>query len=101
VDPLPIVPSCSLDEAGSREQRERYRQLADGSAIVERASRRLVIAAGPRPEDAVVAELIGVEQECCPFLELDWDGDRRRLTISVARAEDEPALLAIESALTG
>jgi hypothetical protein len=39
------------------------------------------------------------ERECCPFFDLGWQPDIRRLTIAVSQAEDEPALDAVAFAL--
>jgi hypothetical protein len=47
----------------------------------------------------LVDELVAIERECCPFFTLDWEPDRRRLTVSVSQAEHEPALDAIAFAL--
>jgi hypothetical protein len=47
----------------------------------------------------VVDELVAVERRCCPFLDLRWDPNERRLSVAVSRAEHEPALDAITAAL--
>lgn len=47
----------------------------------------------------LVAQTIAVERECCPFFALTWEPDRRHLTVSVSRAEYEPALDALAFAL--
>jgi hypothetical protein len=47
----------------------------------------------------LVDETIAIERECCPFFTLDWEPERRRLTVAVSQAEHEPALDAIAFAL--
>jgi hypothetical protein len=47
----------------------------------------------------LVDELLAVERECCPFLELGWRPDSRRLSVSVSQKRHEPALDAIAFAL--
>jgi hypothetical protein len=47
----------------------------------------------------LVEELLAVERECCPFLELGWEPRAQRLTVCVAHTEHEPALDAIAFAL--
>jgi hypothetical protein len=47
----------------------------------------------------LVAHAVAIERQCCPFFALAWEPDRRRLTVSVARAEHEPAIDAIVVAL--
>jgi hypothetical protein len=47
----------------------------------------------------VVKELVAVERRCCPFFDLSWEPEERLLSISVSRADDEPALDAIAYAL--
>jgi hypothetical protein len=100
VTSLPMAPlSCSLNEAALRSQLERYRITGRDATIVERSPRRLVIGIGDHVPDDVVAELVQVERECCPFFGLDWQPGRRRLAVSVASEWHEPALEAIAVAL--
>jgi hypothetical protein len=94
-----MAPSCALDEAGLRSQYERYRRAGAGARVVERSSRRLVVALDERVDPRLVDELLAVERECCPFFGLGWEPDVRRLTVSVSHAEHEPALDAIAFAL--
>jgi hypothetical protein len=99
MDPLPMAPSCALDEAGLRLQLERYRQIGAGAHLVERARRRIVVDLAGRVDPELVTETIAVERKCCPFFSLGWEPDRRRLTVTVSEAEHEPALDAIAFAL--
>jgi hypothetical protein len=99
MDPLPMAPSCALDEAGLRLQHERYRQAGVGARVVDRAQRGLVIDLDEHVDRELVDELVAVEKECCPFFALRWDPGTRRLAISVSLEEHEPAIDAIAFAL--
>ena len=99
MDPLPMAPSCSLDEAGARLQLGRYRRVGRGARTVSRSRRRLVVDLERSVDPQLVGEAIAIERACCPFFTLEWDPDRPRLTVSVSRTEDEPALDAIAFAL--
>lgn len=94
-----MAPSCALDESGLRLQLERYRQAGRNARLIERTARRLVADLDDDVDAALVAETIAVERECCPFFVLTWEPDRRRLTVTVSQAADEPALDAIAFAL--
>lgn len=99
MDPLPMAPSCALDETGLRLQLERYRQAGAGARLVDRTPRTLVVDLDEHVDTQLVAETIAIERECCPFFILDWEPERRRLTVAVSHAEHEPALDAIAFAL--
>jgi hypothetical protein len=94
-----MAPSCALDDAGLRRQLERYRQVGLSASLVDRTRRRLVVDLGSHVDARLVEETIATERECCPFFELGWEPEARRLTIAVSRAEHEPALDAIAYAL--
>lgn len=99
VKPLPMAPSCALDEAGLRLQLERYRRAGLGARLIARTRRRLVVGIDERVDARLIEEAIAIERECCPFFELDWDTARRRLAVSVSHAEHEPAIDAFAFAL--
>ena len=99
MDPLPLAPSCALDEAGLRLQYARYRQVGHGACLVSHGARRLVLDLEAHVDQALVEELLAVERACCPFFDLSWEPAARRLSISVTRADHEPALDAILFAL--
>jgi hypothetical protein len=99
MDALPMAPSCALDEGGLRLQLERYRRAGQGARLIERSRRRLVVDFDEHADGKLIEEAVAVERECCPFLALDWEPARRRLTVSVADVEHEPALGAIALAL--
>jgi hypothetical protein len=99
MDQLPMVPSCALEEAGLLAQYDRYRRAGEGAKVVEHTRRRLVIDIDRRVNPRLIGELVSVERECCPFFEIFWEPQGRRLIVSVSREEDEPALDAIAFAL--
>jgi hypothetical protein len=94
-----MAPSCALDEAGLRTQLERYRHAGQNARLIERTPRRLVADLDQNVDAELVTETIAVERECCPFFNLTWEPDRRRLTVSVSQAAHEPAIDAIAFAL--
>jgi hypothetical protein len=100
MESLPMAPAaCSLDDAELPGQLARYRAVGAGADLLQRSRQRLVIRVGDPVSDLGVEELIAVERHCCPFFELAWEQTRRRLSISVSRTEEEPALDAIAYAL--
>jgi hypothetical protein len=94
-----MAPSCALDEAGLRAQYERYRQTGAGARLVERSALRRVGKLDQHVDGKLVEEAIAIERECCPFYELSWEPDQRRLSVAVSLPEQAPALEAIELAL--
>jgi hypothetical protein len=94
-----MAPSCALDDAGLRLQLERYRQAGAGARLIDCTRRRLVVDLDEHIDTQLVGETIAIERECCPFFALDWEPERRRLTVAVSQAEHEPALDAIAFAL--
>jgi hypothetical protein len=95
-----MAPSCALDEPSLRAQLERYRLAGKGARLLERSRRRLLVQLADDLDTALVREAVMVERDCCPFFEIGWDERARQLSISVERAEQEPALSAIEFALS-
>jgi hypothetical protein len=99
MDLLPMAPSCALDEAGLVSQLERYRQIGVGAHLVDRIPSRAVLDLDGGVDLQLVGEAIAIERECCPFFDLSWVPERRRLTIAVSRPDQEPAIEAILFAL--
>jgi hypothetical protein len=96
---LPMAPGCALDESGLHSQLQRYRQAGRNARLIERTRCCLVADLDESIDAELVTEAIAVERECCPFIVLTWEQDRRRLTVSVSQAAHEPALDAIAFAL--
>jgi hypothetical protein len=96
---MPELPaSCTLAAAGAARQAARYAHLGETAVRVERRRRTLAVELSDAVDERVVRELIAVERECCPFLELGYDRGRRRFSVAVDEP-NEPALAAIEHAI--
>jgi hypothetical protein len=94
-----MAPSCALDEAGLRLQLERYRRAGQGARLIERTRRSFAVDLDEQVDGKLIEEAVAIERECCPFFVLDWNPAWRRLSVSVAHVEHEPALDAIVFAL--
>jgi hypothetical protein len=91
---------CRLDLTGLRDQRRRYRELGRHVDAMDRRPATLRVRFGPGLDVRLLDETLAVERECCPFYRLDYDPASRRLSVSVERPEQEPALDAIAHTLT-
>lgn len=102
-DGLPMATAglgqCGLDTAGLQAQAERYARAGRGAVTLERTPARLVVRLDAGVAPGRVEELLAVERDCCPFFEIEWESVERRLAISVAEEEHEPALAAIALAM--
>jgi hypothetical protein len=74
--------ACGLDADGLRAQGTRYRVAAAAVERVERGPDGLRASFGPGLDTATVDELVAVEQECCPFLRIEWNRTERRLFVA-------------------
>jgi hypothetical protein len=89
--------SCALPREGLDRQRERYARLAAQAEAVVREPRRVSVVFAPGYDAELLAELVAVERECCPFFALEvGDG---RLSVSVSSDEDARMLDAVAEAL--
>jgi hypothetical protein len=96
---LPILPGCSLDDGGTRSQRERYRVAGIGARVLDRDDRHFTVLLDRRTDADLVERAIAIERDCCPFFILDWERTEGVLTVGVECPEHAPALEAIASAL--
>jgi hypothetical protein len=97
---LPIA-ECRLDLPGLRAQADRYRRLGTMATRIDRGDAVLTATFGDELDRDLLDETIAVESDCCPFFDFDYDHADQRLSISVERPEQEPALEALHYALTG
>jgi hypothetical protein len=95
---LPLA--CSLDSDGAARQAERYAAIGASLSALERDGRRVIAVFGPDLDEQLLAEATAVERECCPFFSIEFDPSRRRLEIAVPDVAHEPALDAVQGALT-
>jgi hypothetical protein len=91
--------SCSLSEIDMQAQLERYRAIGSGGQgrWISATSVELVVSRAV--PDGLVEQTVATERSCCPFFELEWDADARRLAVAVSRGENVPALEVIAGAL--
>jgi hypothetical protein len=96
---LPLIAECRLDVDGLRRQRDRYRALGRHAGSATRGPQQLTVRFDAGVDVGLLVDTIEVERGCCPFFQMTADVERRELIVSVPRAEQDPALDAIVSAL--
>jgi hypothetical protein len=92
------IAACRLDAEAARRQAGRYQALAAHAEGVSRRPGTLVARFDAAVDPDLVATTLAIERECCPFFELGYDEAARRLEISVADRDLEPALDALAAA---
>jgi hypothetical protein len=97
--PLPIA-ECRLGLEGLRTQRNRYRAIGRHLESIERHRCRLDAHFTPDLDVALLREAIDVERQCCPFFAIHHDAAEHRLLITVDDPDQDPALDALQFALT-
>jgi len=95
----PAAPSCSLSPADLARQQRRYAEIGRAAIASRRSPSTIEIDLSADVDDGLVRETLEIERSCCPFFELDFDADRRVLSIGVADDFHRPALDAIDHAL--
>ncbi len=98
-DAVAATPSCALDEAGVRAQRERHARLAPSVIGLTRADGAVVIGFAPGFDREALMEMVAVEEQCCPFFSFSFAEEERRLEVTVEDEEMAPALDVIAGAL--
>jgi hypothetical protein len=96
---IAAIPTCALDDAGRREQRARYAQLAATATRLDRRPEAIVVEFAEHLDRETLERTLAVERECCPFFVFEFDEPGRRLRITVREAEQVPALEAMAAAL--
>ena len=91
---------CRLDLPGLRAQRERYRRLGGHVERAERQPQRLAVRFGVGLDEGLLRETLDVERHCCPFFAFAYDPRSRELAIGVEDPGQDPALDALQHALT-
>jgi hypothetical protein len=94
-----IAPSCSLDAAEQAAQLERYRRLGQYAAKVEHGRSRVVVHFFDDPPNELLERTLDIERGCCPFFEIEYEPQDRRLQIAVDHPDRQPGLDAIARAL--
>ena len=96
-----MIPGCNLDQRELRDQRARYARNAPHRTRLDREPDALVVEFDEHYDLGALHAALAVERECCPFFQIDFDTARRRLRITVADAEQVPALDALARAFGG
>ncbi len=96
----PSIAQCRLDLGGLREQRDRYRRLAGALDDVGRRPGELIARFSPAIDDGLLAETLAIERRCCEFFRIDYDSEARELVVRVDDPDLDPALDALQYALT-
>jgi hypothetical protein len=94
------ITACELGRDGLRRQLDRYRHLGREVEAIESDGNSLTVRFPPTVDEALMAEAIAVEQQCCPFFTIRFDAVDGRLSFTVAEPAQRPALDAIRYAFT-
>ena len=93
------LPSCALNDTGLEEQQARQARLAPSVTNLERRGNALIFTFAEDFDRQALAEMVAVEEHCCPFFDFVFDEGGRELTVGVKQNEMLPALEAIASHL--
>jgi hypothetical protein len=91
--------ACRLDATGGREQADRYRRLSGSVTAMQRCDDALDVSFAAAVDLSLLRDAVDVERSCCPFFDLRLDDHARTLHVSVAGADDRPALDALAAAI--
>ncbi|MDE3132904.1 MAG: hypothetical protein KGL15_02430 [Acidobacteriota bacterium] len=94
------IPSCALDGDARRLQKARYQRVAGAITKVVREPHAVRVEFDAAVDTSTIRELVVAEQDCCPFLNLDWDDRALELSVTVASETMLPALAAIAAAFS-
>lgn len=98
-DAIAAIPSCALDEAGIRDQRRRYADLAPSVTNLEREAKAVLVEFRDGFDRDLLEQALDVERACCPFFQFHFNEARRRLSVTVREPDQVPALDVIAHAL--
>ena len=91
--------ACTLNAAERAEQRERYRALGRHAAELEREPSRVIVRFVDDPPIGLLERTLEVERGCCPFFDIRYEPEGRRLVIAVQASGRDSDLDAIAAAL--
>ena len=97
--PIADIPSCALSKRELIRQRQRYARLSRSASRIVHEGATVLVEFHPDLDRRALEQAMAVERECCPFFELAFAEDARRLTIAVRDPEHAPALDAIAESL--
>lgn len=96
--PLPLIGGCTLSPGELDQQRDRARVLGSSITRVDLGQEHLAVQFAPDVDEALVAELVAVENECCSFFSIRYDAGKRALRLKVDDKKRRPALAAFAGA---
>ena len=85
--PLIVPDGCTLTSDGLADQAGRAARLLPSVASVEQAASELRVSFEPGVDRALVDEVVATEQQCCSFLEIEYDGAARTLRVGAHDAQ--------------
>ena len=85
--PLIVPDGCELSPDGLADQAGRAARLLPSVVKVRRSEDELRVTFGPGVDRALVDEVVATEQQCCSFLEIEYDEAERLLRIGAQDAE--------------
>ena len=85
--PLIVADGCTLSPDGLADQAGRAARLRPSVARLERSEHELCVTFSDGVDRALVEEIVATEQNCCSFLEIEYDGAARTLRIATRDAQ--------------
>jgi hypothetical protein len=89
---------CALDDRALDRQLARFERIGRHALWSRALDGEVSVVLDRDLDDALLREALAIESDCCPFLGLVWDADRRELTI-VAPDRDTEVLHRVTRAL--
>ena len=80
--PLFVADGCTLSPDGLADQAGRATRLLPSVASLERSEDELRVTFGDGVDRALVEEVVATEQQCCSFLEIEYDGAAGTLRVA-------------------
>jgi hypothetical protein len=97
----PRPSGCNLTVGELQAQRERLAMLAPAVTKRERRGQTLHVSFVTTVDEKLVDEIVAIERECCPFLEISYERSLRQLEIATSDPDSTTALDILSAALTG
>ena len=85
--PLIVPDGCALSSDGLAEQAGRAARLRPSVTDVRRSEGELRLSFEAGVDRALVNEVVATEQQCCSFLEIEYDGEARMLRFGANDAQ--------------
>ena len=85
--PLLVPDGCTLSVDGLADQAGRAERLRPSVAAVTRSADELLVSFTPDVDRSLVDEVVATEQDCCSFLEVEYDGSAHVLRVGAYDAQ--------------